>query len=242
MSETTAVKKVYEAISLVMADLAKVGIAKDQENKNQKYKFRGIDDVYNTLAAVLPKHHLMILPRVVESSMVTHTTASNSVLYLVRLTVEFDFVCAEDGSIHVVKIIGSAMDSGDKAYNKAMSAAYKYACFQSFCIPIEAGDDADSDTHHVKSAPAHKPASAKVSEEVDRPLSEENIESCRILVSQMEAAQSMADLQETFNKAFNFAITLCNKKAVTRMKDVRDTRKKELTEKSEPGLDGWETV
>ncbi|MFS0844210.1 MAG: ERF family protein [Roseburia hominis] len=29
------------------------------------------------------------------------------------------------------------MDSGDKATNKAMSVAFKYACFQVFCIPTE---------------------------------------------------------------------------------------------------------
>jgi hypothetical protein len=42
------------------------------------------------------------------------------------------------------------MDSGDKATNKAMSAAYKYACFQAFSIPTEAKEDADYQTHEVK--------------------------------------------------------------------------------------------
>jgi hypothetical protein len=41
------------------------------------------------------------------------------------------------------------MDSGDKATNKAMSAAYKYACMQSFCIPTEGDNDADAQTHQV---------------------------------------------------------------------------------------------
>jgi D-mannonate dehydratase len=41
------------------------------------------------------------------------------------------------------------MDSGDKASNKAMSAAYKYAAFQAFCIPTEGDNDADSTTHEV---------------------------------------------------------------------------------------------
>ena len=42
------------------------------------------------------------------------------------------------------------MDSGDKATNKAMSAAYKYAMFQTFCIPVEGTPDADGDSHEVK--------------------------------------------------------------------------------------------
>jgi hypothetical protein len=41
------------------------------------------------------------------------------------------------------------MDSGDKASNKAMSAAYKYAAFQAFCIPTEGDNDADATTHEV---------------------------------------------------------------------------------------------
>ena len=38
------------------------------------------------------------------------------------------------------------MDSGDKATNKAMSIAFKYACFQVFCIPTEEMQDPDADT------------------------------------------------------------------------------------------------
>jgi len=56
-----------------------------------------------------------------------------------------------DGSTHVATIYGEAMDSGDKATNKAMSAAYKYLCLQSFCIPVVGEPDADSETHEVAS-------------------------------------------------------------------------------------------
>jgi len=41
------------------------------------------------------------------------------------------------------------MDSGDKATNKAMSAAYKYALMQTFAIPTEGDNDADATTHEV---------------------------------------------------------------------------------------------
>jgi hypothetical protein len=42
------------------------------------------------------------------------------------------------------------MDSADKATNKAMSAAYKYAALQAFCIPTEADNDADAHHPEVK--------------------------------------------------------------------------------------------
>lgn len=38
------------------------------------------------------------------------------------------------------------MDSGDKATNKAMAIAFKYACFQVFCIPTEEMKDPDAET------------------------------------------------------------------------------------------------
>src|SRR6478736_352439 len=69
-------------------------------------------------------------------------------------------VSAIDGTKHTVATFGEAMDSGDKATNKAMSAAYKYAAFQAFCIPTEeTAVDADAETHHIQPrAKAQKPA------------------------------------------------------------------------------------
>ena len=41
------------------------------------------------------------------------------------------------------------MDRSDKATNKAMSAAYKYAALQAFAIPTEGDNDADASTPEV---------------------------------------------------------------------------------------------
>ncbi len=51
--------------------------------------------------------------------------------------------------MHTVRTFGEAMDRGDKATNKAMSAAYKYAAFQTFAIPTEGDNDADASSHEV---------------------------------------------------------------------------------------------
>lgn len=142
--------KVYQAINKVQAALAVEGISKDRNNQQQGYKFRGIDDVYNALAPQLAKHGLCILPRVTSRECVERTNAKGTALFYVTVAVEFDFVCAEDGSKHTVITYGEAMDSGDKATNKAMSAAYKYACMQAFSIPTEGDNDADASTHEVK--------------------------------------------------------------------------------------------
>jgi hypothetical protein len=153
--------KVYEAIAAVTAEMAKDGISKDRKNQQQGYQFRGIDDVYNALSPMLARHHLCILPRILSRELVERQTLKGGVLFYVTVEAEFDFVSAEDGSKHTVKTYGEAMDSADKATNKAMSAAYKYAAMQSFCIPTEGDNDADAHTHDVaprQAAPKQAPA------------------------------------------------------------------------------------
>ena len=142
--------KVYEKIAAVTAELSRIGISKDSKNTSQGYAFRGIDQVYGALSPLLARHGLCILPRVKEREVIERQNRSGTALFYVCLTVEFDFVAAEDGSKHTIVTIGEAMDSGDKASNKAMSAAYKYAAIQTFCIPTEGDNDADSTTHEVR--------------------------------------------------------------------------------------------
>jgi hypothetical protein len=145
--------KVYKAINSVQTALSKIGISKDRTNsQGSGYKFRGIDDVYNALSPLLAEHCLCILPRMLNREIVERMSKSGSALFYVTVEAEFDFVSAEDGSKHTVKTFGEAMDSGDKATNKAMSAAYKYAAFQAFAIPTEGDNDADSHTHEVSVA------------------------------------------------------------------------------------------
>jgi hypothetical protein len=147
--------KVYKAINAVQTELSTIGITKDRTNsQGSGYKFRGIDDVYNAISPLLAKHGLCILPRVLTRECVERISKSGGALFYVTVEVEFDFVSAEDGSKHTVKTFGEAMDSGDKATNKAMSAAYKYAAFQAFSIPTESDNDADAVTHVVQSTEA----------------------------------------------------------------------------------------
>lgn len=145
--------KVYQAIAAAMAEIAKEGIGKNRKNDQQGYKFRGIDDVYNALAPILSKCGLVMLPRVLGREVVERTTAKGNAIFYVTVDVEFDLVCAEDGSKHTVKTFGEAMDTADKATNKAMSAAYKYMAMEVFCIPTEGDNDADATTHEVKAKP-----------------------------------------------------------------------------------------
>lgn len=144
--------KVYEAISKVAAAMSQEGISKARKNTMQNYHFRGIDDVLNALSSALTEAGLVILPRVVDRECVERQTAKGGAIFYVTVNVEFDLVAVEDGSKHTVVTYGEAMDSADKATNKAMSAAYKYLALLTFCIPTEATPDneADFSSHDVQ--------------------------------------------------------------------------------------------
>ena len=140
---------VYESISAVQGELAKVGISKDRKNtQGSGYNFRGIDDVYNALSPLLSKAGLCVLPRILTRESVERVSKQGGALFYITVSAEFD-LCAADGSHHTVRTFGEAMDSGDKATNKAMSAAFKYAMFQTFCIPTEADPDSDDRSYEV---------------------------------------------------------------------------------------------
>lgn len=149
MEHTQAVPQVYRAIASVIGDLSKIGIEKDRKASGggASYSFRGIDDVYNALAPLLAKHGLVMIPRVISREQTERRSNADKVIYSVVLNVEFDFVSALDGSKHTAAAVGEAMDSGDKASNKAMSAAYKYCALQTFCVPTEGDNDTENNNH-----------------------------------------------------------------------------------------------
>lgn len=141
------IKNIYETIDAVMSEIGAVG--KTSRNTQQGFMFRGIDAVMNAINPALVKHHLFIVPEVLEQRREERTTSKGNTLIYSIVTVKYTFY-AEDGSSVSAVVIGEGMDSGDKATNKAMSIAFKYACFQVFCIPTEEMVDPDQDSHEVK--------------------------------------------------------------------------------------------
>jgi len=145
MSEEKA-GHIYSAISAIMAEIN--AISKGRENKAQGYKFRGIDDVYNEVHPLLTKHKVFTVPEVLEANYDTVTTAKGSTLFYSRLKMQYTFF-ADDGSCVRAVVIGEGMDSGDKASNKAMAVAHKYAIVQMFAIPTDEPKDPENDSPEV---------------------------------------------------------------------------------------------
>jgi hypothetical protein len=138
---------IYTAISNVMSEIGAIG--KDKENTQQHFKYRGIDDVMNALQPLLVKHRVFIVPETLEQLREEKTSKAGATLIYSICKIKYTFY-AEDGSNIVAVAVGEGMDSGDKATNKAMAIAFKYACFQVFCIPTEEIKDPDGDTHELQ--------------------------------------------------------------------------------------------
>lgn len=134
---------IYESINKIMNDIP--AIKKGKYNSQQGFKFRGIDDVMNALHPLLSKYKVFIAPEVMQQTREERQTAKGGNLIYSICKIKFTFY-AEDGTSIECITIGEGMDSGDKATNKAMAIAMKYALFQIFCIPTEEMIDPDSET------------------------------------------------------------------------------------------------
>ena len=136
---------------LIAQAMKKVGaIGKDSVNKTQGFKYRGIDAVYNALNPVMSELGLFVCPEIIDHRREERQNANGTVLKYSILTIKYTMY-APDGSNVSCVVVGEGMDSGDKASNKAMSVALKYACFQLFMIPTEEMVDPDEETHVVTS-------------------------------------------------------------------------------------------
>ncbi len=133
-------------MSSIMLEIEAIG--KNEKNQQQGFKFRGIDTLYNELHGLFAKHGVITIPRAGMPKSEERTTKSGSILRFVQIPMTYVFMC-EDGSSVECTVIGEGMDSGDKATNKAMAIAHKYALLQTFMIPTDDDKDPDAVTHEV---------------------------------------------------------------------------------------------
>ena len=146
-NEKAAGPQIYTAVNKVMKEIGAIG--KTSKNTQQGFMFRGIDAVMNGIQPALVNNGIFIVPEILEQTREERQTKSGNNLIYSVCKIKYTFY-AQDGSSIEAVVIGEGMDSGDKATNKAMSIAFKYACFQVFCIPTEEMVDPDVECHEVK--------------------------------------------------------------------------------------------
>ena len=191
MSETSKAPKVIAAIARVMAEVGAVG--KTKKNAAQNYQFRGVDDVVAHVQDVMAKCGVIVIPRVIEREREMLASKSGGSMVSVRLLVEHTFYCEEDGSSVVCTTLGEAMDSGDKASNKAMSAALKYCLTESLLIPTYEVDR-DTEEHSPQVAPpAPKPVAPSPPSNV-RPITQSHEAAIAEWAAKFSGCTTLAEL------------------------------------------------
>ncbi len=153
MSESQGL--IYQQIAKVMTEIG--AIAKDRKNESQGYRFRGIEDLYNAAHPVLAKHGVFCCPTVkqyeVRERESVDANGRKKLSTWIFMLVEHKFY-AEDGSFVDVVTSGEGLDTSDKAANKCLSAAFKYALMELLCVPMADIEDSDRTSPEVTSKPA----------------------------------------------------------------------------------------
>lgn len=180
--------QIHTAILGVMEDIGPIG--KNQKNIQQNFMYRGVDGVMNALQPVLVKHRVYVVPEVLEKRREERQTVKGGNLLYSIVTMRYTFY-AEDGSSVSATVIGEGMDSGDKATNKAMSVAFKYACFQVFCIPTEEMHDPDGET----------PAESRPKDEAAPKQDKIRCADCGCIVTDVEAEGKQFTAEQIAKKA-----------------------------------------
>ena len=143
---TTQHKSLGEAWCAAAAEIAAAGVAKSGVNREQNYYYRPIDRVLDVVGPALARHGIMVSPVFDErEARAAGKTAKGNdrTRVVLRCTCTFRHF-ADPHARHEVVSIGEAEDAADKATNKAMAMALKYALIAAFLIPVVGADDADA--------------------------------------------------------------------------------------------------
>lgn len=121
-------------------------VEKGDYNKDQHFRFRGIDAVMEAVGPALRKHRVHVRPRrVLEHSATEYTSKSGGRMVNRVVRVEWE-VTGPLGDSFVGESMGEAADSSDKSMTKAQSVAYRVFLLNALTIPT--GDpDPDAETH-----------------------------------------------------------------------------------------------
>lgn len=158
-------EQIYELIPKVMKDIG--AVSKDRRNEQQKYAFRGIEDFYAAAQPAYIAHGIFCAPKVLSRTEYrfekTNDQGRVTSWLHVALEVEHRFF-APDGSFVPVTTWGEGLDNSDKATNKAMSGAMKYAVIELFSVPTKDVEDADRDSPETGTRQANGNAKVPVTE------------------------------------------------------------------------------
>lgn len=139
-------KTVHEALHGVYGAIN--GYVQKTKSDGLRYSFASEADLIAKLRPAMVEHGVTVhVHRYLDVERSIVTTSKGASMNVCTLRAIVRFVHGASGSHLDVEAMGEGADSGDKAGNKAMTCAYKYALRQTFAI--ETGDDPDRDQDNV---------------------------------------------------------------------------------------------
>lgn len=155
--EVVAHKDVYEALAAAYHDC---GYVQKKHAQGLGYKFAGEQAMIEEIRPALVKHGLFAyVSEMGDLQQEAFTTSRGSSMNRVILRARVTFAHGASGTSVTATAYGEGMDSGDKATNKAMTGALKYALRQT--LLIETGDDPDETPSREQE---RRPAAARAQE------------------------------------------------------------------------------
>lgn len=144
-TETQVVGHIFTALSEVKKEINTTGVSKSRENKQQGFKYRGIDDALDAFSGPLARNDVLVTPSYEKAEFVDLQT-KNTTLRLATVRGVFQLLSLRDGSsIMVGPFEGEASDVIDKALTKACSVAMRNMLFLTFTVPFIGEEDPDGD-------------------------------------------------------------------------------------------------
>lgn len=181
-----SVTRILEIVPDLMAEIGP--ILKERENTQQKYRFRGVEQVLARVQPVLIKHR--VTPAIeVSNHVASHFEERKSdgtprTTFHASLTLTVTFTALDGSSVKFVSA-GEGMDyGGDKATNKAMAAAFKYALTLGLCIPVDRSMIADSDRGRPK-AEAQRDKFADISKAIEHENAQDKLRKFKTRIEQL---------------------------------------------------------
>jgi hypothetical protein len=158
---------VHQCIAKAMRLVRPVG--KEGVNQSDGYRFKRIDDFMTAANAAMAEAGVHAVPKVLKriTDDTSHTTQRGNVIRWVDLQVRFRFYGPAGDYVDAITW-GEGRDASDKATNKALTAAQKYALMYVLMIPTSdiADGDADSPESQRQQPPPQPPQRTEEDERV----------------------------------------------------------------------------
>jgi hypothetical protein len=144
-------------------------VGKNQEVKGNgpRWKFRGIDDIYNAVQKCMSEHSVFCVPKILNRSRKDIKSKNGTLGVHAIYEYRYRFY-AKDGSYVDAFTDGESIDWADKVSNKCASFAQKYALLQVFCIATEDMQDPDRTSYDQNNSAESKQTKTVTKSQADK--------------------------------------------------------------------------